>query len=134
MSNSRFINRRQFIEKSAVAAAVGAVLPHTAMSYSRIPGANDRISLAHVGIGNRGRDLDQIAAKLKTSHNVEMTTVCDLWSVNREKATATNAGYYGRPPRAVQHVEDLLAMKDVDAVLISTPEHSHSPHHTMATE
>jgi predicted dehydrogenase len=134
MSNSSLINRREFLEKSAAAVAAGAVLPRTALSYSRVLGANDRISLAHVGIGNRGRDLDQIASALKTSHNVEMTAVCDLWSVNREKATATNTGYYGRPPRAVQHVEDVLAMKDVDAVLISTPEHSHSPILRMVAE
>jgi predicted dehydrogenase len=134
MSNSSLINRREFLEKSAAAVAAGAVLPRTALSYSRVLGANDRMSLAHVGIGNRGRDLDLIASKLKNSHNVEMTTVCDLWNMNREKATATNAGYYGRPPRAVQHVEDVLAMKDVDAVLISTPEHSHSPILRMVAE
>jgi len=110
------------------------VMPHSALSYSRIPGANDRISLGHVGIGNRGRDLDLIASKLKSSHNVEMTAVCDLWKVNREKAAATNAGYYGRAPRAAQHVDELLAMKDVDAILISTPEHSHSPILKMVAE
>jgi hypothetical protein len=93
MSNFVSVNRREFLEKSAVAVAAGVVLPHTALSYSRILGANDRISLAHVGIGNRGRDLDLIASKLKSSHNVEMTVVCDLWTVNREKAAATNAGY-----------------------------------------
>ena len=134
MSNFVSVNRREFLEKSAVAVAAGVVLPHTALSYSRIAGANDRISLAHVGIGNRGRDLDLIASKLKSSHNVEMTAVCDLWAVNREKAAATNAGYYGRPPRAVQHGEDILAMKDVDGVLISTPEHSHSPILKMVAE
>ena len=75
-----------------------------------------------------------IASKLKESHRVEMIAVCDLWKVNREKAAATNAGYYGRAPRTVQHVEELLAMKDVDAVLISTPEHSHSPILKMAAE
>jgi len=134
MSNSIAINRREFLEKSAVAMAAGAVMPHSALSYSRIPGANDRISLGHVGIGNRGRDLDLIASKLKSSHNVEMTAVCDLWKVNREKAAATNAGYYGRAPRAAQHVDELLAMKDVDAILISTPEHSHSPILKMVAE
>ena len=134
MSNFVPINRREFLEKSAAAVAAGAVLPHTALSYSRILGANDRISLAHVGIGNRGRDLDLIASKLKSSHNVEMTVVCDLWTVNREKAAATNAGYHGRAPRAVQHVEEVLGMKDVDGVLISTPEHSHSPILKMIAE
>jgi predicted dehydrogenase len=132
--SSNGMNRRAFLETTAAAIAGSAVLPHTALSYGRILGANDRISLGHIGIGNRGRDLDLIASKLKTSHNVEMTTVCDLWTVNREKAAATNAGYYGRAPRAVQHLEEVLSMKDVDAVLISTPEHSHSPILKMAAE
>ena len=134
MSNPFAVNRREFLEKSAAAAAAGAVLPHTALSYSRIPGANDRISLAHVGIGNRGRDLDLIASKLKSSHNVEMTSVCDLWKMNRERAVATNTGYYGRTPRAAQNIDELLGLKDIDAVLISTPEHSHSPILKMVVE
>lgn len=134
MSNSFGVNRREFLEKSAAAVAAGAVLPHTALSYSRIPGANDRISLAHVGIGNRGRDLDLIASKLKSSHNLEMTAVCDLWKMNRERAVATNTGYYGRTPRSAQNIDELLALKDIDAVLISTPEHSHSPILKMVVE
>jgi predicted dehydrogenase len=134
MSESSQINRRTFLGKSAAVIAGGVVLPRTALSYENIVGANDRISLGHIGIGSRGRDLDLIASQLKSSHHVEMTAVCDLWKVNREKATATNAGYYGRAPRAVQHLEELLAMKDVDGVLISTPEHSHSPILKMAIE
>src|SRR5271165_7320121 len=126
------IDRRKFIETTV--AAGGAVLASTALSYGKILGANDRISLGHIGIGSRGDDLELIASKLKSSHHVEMTAVCDLWKVNREKAAATNAGYYGRAPRAVQHLEDLLAMKDVDGVLISTPEHSHSPILKIAVE
>ncbi len=118
------INRREFIGKSAAVVAGTAI---TASSYSKILGANDRVSLGHIGIGSRGTDLDLIASKLKSSHNVEMIAVCDLWTVNREKAAETNASYYGRKPRAVQAPEDLLAMKDIDGVLISTPEHTHSP-------
>ncbi len=114
--------------------ATSAILPTTALSYNNIAGANDRISLGHIGIGSRGDDLDLIASKLKSSHNVEMTVVCDLWKGNREKGVANNTGYYNRAPRAVQHLEDLLVMKDVDGVLISTPEHSHSPILKMAAE
>ncbi len=134
MTASPPMNRRAFLSKSAAVIASSAVLPRTAFSYENILGANDRISLGHIGIGNRGGDLDLIASQLKSSHNMEMTAVCDLWKVNREKAVATNTGYYGRSPRAVQHVEDLLAMKDIDGVLISTPEHSHSPILKMAVE
>ena len=128
------MDRRKFLSSSAAVIAGAAVLPRTASSYENIVGANDRISLGHVGNGSRGGDLDLIASKLKSSHNVEMTAVCDLWKVNREKAVATNSGYYGRAPRAAQHIEELLSMKDVDAVLISTPEHSHSPILKMTAE
>jgi predicted dehydrogenase len=134
MSESSSINRRTFLEKSAVALAGSAILPRTALSYERIVGANDRISLGHIGIGSHGGDLDLIASKLESSHKVEMIAVCDLWTLNRDKAVATNTTYYGRTPRAVQHPEELLAMKEVDGVLISTPEHSHSPILKMATE
>ena len=134
MSDCPQMNRRDFVSKSAAAIAGSVVVPNTALSYARIAGANDRISLGHVGNGSRGGDLDAIASKLKSSHNVEMAAVCDLWTVNREKAAAKNAGYHGRAPRAVQRVEQLLAMKDIDGVLISTPEHSHSPILKLVTE
>jgi predicted dehydrogenase len=132
--SSDAMNRRTFLGTSAAVLAGSVVLPHTALSYERIVGANDRISLGHIGVGSRGDDLDLIASKLKTSHNVEMTAVCDLWTVNRAKAAETNARYYGRAPRAVQHVEEILSLKDLDAVMISTPEHSHSPILKMAAE
>ncbi|MGB7437989.1 MAG: Gfo/Idh/MocA family oxidoreductase [Candidatus Acidiferrum sp.] len=133
MSDQKTImNRKTFLTNSAALFAGGAAIASTALSYSKIAGANDRISLCHIGNGSRGHDLDWIASQLQTSHQVEMTTVCDLWRVNREKAIATNAKYYSRAPRGFQYVEDVLALKDVDAVIISTPEHSHSPILTMA--
>jgi len=134
------ITRRRFLNQ---ATAVGAALSTapvsprpeaTALSYGRIAGANDRISLAHIGIGSRGSELDWIASRLKDSHNVEMTAVCDLWTVNRDRAAERNQKYYGRAPRPFQHLEDVLALKDIDAVIISTPEHGHSPILKMAAE
>src|SRR5580704_1120029 len=115
------LNRRSFLNQSA------AALAGTALSYSRIQGANERISLGHIGVGSRGSELAWIASRLKDSKNCEMTAVCDLWKVNRERAVERATTAYGRAPRAFQHMEDLLALKDVDAVLISTPEHAHSP-------
>jgi predicted dehydrogenase len=126
------IDRREFIAKSA--ALTGSALAMTALSYGRTVGANDRISLCHIGIGNRGGELAVIASQLKDKHNVEITAVCDLWKLNREKAVSENSKYYDRAPRAFQYVEDALAAKDIDAVVISTPEHSHSPILKMAVE
>jgi predicted dehydrogenase len=123
---SEKITRRSFLNRST--AAIGAAtLASTAISYDRILGSNDRIMLGHIGIGNRGRELDGIVATLKDQHNVELMAVCDLWKVNREKAAARAQKVYGRAPRSLEHPEDLLALKDVDAVMIATPEHTHSP-------
>ena len=71
------LGRRSFLTGGA------AVVGSTALSYGRIPGANDRISLGHIGVGRRGRELAAVAAGLKDGHHVEMTAVCDLWKVNR---------------------------------------------------
>jgi hypothetical protein len=120
------IDRRSFLNRAAGLAA-GTAVGMTAISYGRILNANDRISLGHIGTGNRGLGLDAIVSNLKDKQNVELIAVCDLWSVNREKAVAANSRYYGRPPQAFQHMEKLLALKEVDAVIIATPEHSHSP-------
>ena len=128
MSNSESkLDRREFMSKSAAAIAGGAALANSALSYARILGANDRISLCHVGNGSRGEDLDWIIAQVAKKQNVEMTGVCDLWSANREKAVAANLKYHGRAPRPFSHIEDVLAAQDIDAVILSTPDHSHSP-------
>jgi len=126
MKQDSEMNRREFLHKSAAVAAASAAMADTALSYSRIAGANDRISIGHIGIGTRGKELDGMTAELKNSKNVEMTAVCDLWTGNLERAVATNQKYYGQAPRAVRHIEELLGLKDLDAVIISTPEHSHS--------
>src|SRR5438034_8833510 len=86
-SSTKKINRRSFLNQSAIVAGA-TVLGSTAFSCSRIMGANERISLGHIGIGNRGRELDWIVSQLKDKFNVEMIAVCDLWKVNREKAAA----------------------------------------------
>lgn len=125
-SSDTKIGRRDFLQKSAVVAAGSAALSGSALSYSRIVGANDRIALGHIGVGVRGTELDGMAAELKDAKNVEMKAVCDLWTGNLDRAIAKNTKYYGRSPAAFRHAEELLAHSNVDAVLISTPEHSHS--------
>jgi predicted dehydrogenase len=133
-SSDSKLNRREFLHTTAVMAAGSAALSSTALSYSRIAGANERISLGHIGIGNRGSELDGIVALLKETKNTEVTAICDLWTHNLERAAVANQKYFGKAPRSLQHPQELLALKDVDAVMISTPEHSHSPLLRMTAE
>ena len=124
-SNDKKVDRRTFLNTAAGVVA-GSAIASSALSYDRIIGANDRIALGHIGVGNRGSGLHMMTSRLKDKYKVETIAVCDLWKSNRERAVGNSERYYGRAPRAFQYLEDLLAFKDVDAVLIATPEHSHS--------
>jgi len=121
-------SRRAILKAGAV--AIGA----SALSYGLIIGSNDRISLGHIGVGRRGHELASIVAGLRRGYNVEMTAVCDLWKVNRERAAKKAEQVYDRAPRSFACMEDLLALKDVDAVLISTADFQHAPLLTLAAE
>src|SRR3954467_3443310 len=122
LSNQPKMKRRDFLTAGA-AAAIGS----SALSYGRIVGANARIALGQIGIGRRGRELASVVAGFKESHKVEMTAVCDLWKTNRERAAEAAAKAYSRAPRAFQYHEELLALQDVDAVIISTADFQHAP-------
>ena len=114
-SHDKKVDRRSFLNTAAGVVA-GSAFASTALSYDRILGANDRIAIGHIGVGNRGRGLHMMVSQLKSTYNVETVAVCDLWKNNRERAAATSERYFGRAPRAFQHLEELLALKDVDAV------------------
>src|SRR5262249_45864490 len=88
MANTSELSRRSLVRGGAAAFA------STAISWSRVQGANDRISMAQVGVGARGRELASVVAGLMDRHNVEMTAICDLWSVNRERAAKAAASAY----------------------------------------
>lgn len=128
VSSASEISRRSLVMAGAIA------LGTTAISYGRVAGANDRISLAQVGIGRRGRELAAVVAGLKDRHKVEMTAVCDLWKVNRERAAKAALAAYGRSPRSFQYIEDLLPLKDIDAIIISTADFQHAPLLRLAAE
>jgi predicted dehydrogenase len=128
MENSKQPTRRNFVGQASSLVGLGAAIQSTALSYSRIIGANDRISVGHIGIGNRGSELAGMAPKLKDKYNFELTAVCDLWSVNRERAADRGEKNYGRRPRTFQYMEKMLELQDLDAVFISTADFQHSLH------
>ena len=119
-------SRRQFLKTASVGAA-GLAL--TASSYARVVGANDRIALGQIGCGSRG-----VGAHMAGIHNhdkqenVEYIAVCDPWRPARERAAARVKEWYGRDARQVVSYRDLLAMKEVDAVMIASCDHQHPTH------
>ncbi len=99
------MNRRGFL------AGAAAVLP----AFSR----SDTVNVGLIGCGARGR---YVAEKMREAAGVEFGAVCDVFETNREKARV----WAGPRARSYAHFRDLLAQKDLDAVLVATPDHWHS--------
>ena len=117
-------NRRGFLK----AAAVGATaMSMSARSYGRIMNANERIRLAQIGCGGRGCNAHMKGIhKHDKDQNVEYVAVADPWRVARENAAALCKEWYGTDVKKFVSYRDIMGLKDVDAVLIASPDHHHS--------
>src|SRR6266851_1718035 len=91
----------------------------TALSYSRVLGANDRVRIGYIGLGNRG---DQVHDAFLEHGDQQTVAVCDLkdsymdFAIKKSRAT----------PKKYADYKKLLDDKDVDAVAIVTPDHWHA--------
>ena len=95
----------------------------SAKSYSRILGSNDRITLAFQGLGRRFPGLLNSSLKMK---NVEIKYFCDVMDKQLDKA---NKSYYNLTKQKVnseKNIHKIIDDKDVDALIIATPDHWHT--------
>src|SRR4051812_47225403 len=116
------VSRRLF-----VGGAVSAALPFTARSYARIIGANDRIQVGAIGCGRRAQGhRAMLKASSATDPKFDFRSVCDLWTVNRERAAADGQKLFGTRPKTFKYSEELLADRELDAVMIGTGDHQHA--------
>jgi predicted dehydrogenase len=105
------LSRRDFARAGSLTA--------TALSYSRIFGANERVRMGYIGLGNRG---DQVHDAFLEYADREDAAVCDLredymdFAVQKSRST----------PKKYKDYRKLLEDKDVDAVMIATPDHWHA--------
>jgi predicted dehydrogenase len=116
-------NRRRFLEQSAKAAAVATVLAPAAASARS---ANGKLLVALIGCGGRGT---HDAARFQATPNVELAYVCDVDESRREAAAKTLGVPAGR---MVSDLRRVLDDKTVDAVIVATPDHWHSPASILA--
>ena len=113
------MNRREFLQ-ATVAAAVTA----RSSSLGAAQGANDRIRVGIIGCGNRG---NQVATDWMKHKDSVFIAACDV-ARDRLEQTANRLGQ--TQSNTLELYEDyhrILDRKDVDAVLIATPDHWHSP-------
>ncbi|MEX2304460.1 MAG: Gfo/Idh/MocA family oxidoreductase [Bryobacterales bacterium] len=116
------ISRRKLMRTAAQTAAA-----MSALSYSRVLGANDRIQIGQIGCGHRAvghRRMMKMSAQ--ADPNFDFRSVCDLWSVNRDRAADHVKELFGTRPKTYQYSEELLADPDLDAVMVGTGDHQHA--------
>lgn len=116
------VTRRGFLTQGS-AAAVGAA----ALIARRAHGANERIGIGIIGAGGRGTHLMGQIRGQAAEQNVQITAVCDVWAPNRQRAANAVKQWVGREPHQVSRFQELLALSDVDAVVIATPDFAHTP-------
>jgi predicted dehydrogenase len=105
------LSRRDFTKSLAVAA--------TALSTKRVLGANDRIRLGFIGLGNRG---DQVLDAFLAHPDAQVVAICDLYQPYLDFA----AKKIGTSPKSFTDYRRLLELKILDAVVINTPDHWHA--------
>ncbi len=118
------MNRREFLDV-AVAGTAGAAMASTAKSYGQILGANDRLNFAIIGLNSRAyahlSSLKANQARARISH------VCDVDSNILAKFAASTKQEMGEAPATEKDFRKVLALKEIDAITIATPDHWHAP-------
>lgn len=115
--------RRDFVKTGAVAAAGIA----TSLASPRAVGANDRIRVGFIGVANRGGQLIKATLPHK---DAEIVAVCDVYKPQTELWADKLEGNIAQ----YNDFRKMLERKDIDAIVIATPDHWHAVQTIMACE
>lgn len=124
-------SRRDFIKKTAVAAAgvYTGTIGLSAKSYARVVGANDRVNVGIVGFSDRFKDtLLPCFLNHNKELNFDIVAVSDLWNYRRSLGVEHLKSKLDHEVTACRNNDELYALKDLDAVIISSPDFAHASH------
>lgn len=111
-------SRRSFIKQTGVFLAAGPFVARAGES------AGNRIVLGFIGPGGMGTNLLRSFGGMK---DVAVAAVCEVDQRRAETAARMTTELTGKAPKIVKDMREVLADKDIDAVVIATPDHWHAP-------
>ncbi|HRN58567.1 MAG TPA: Gfo/Idh/MocA family oxidoreductase, partial [Agriterribacter sp.] len=121
------MQRKTFIKNTLLSAAAFTIVPRHVLGGGSYVAPNDRINLGYIGVGKQARGL------LKAIAGVTETMVLAACDVDRKKldhfvslAKVSNAKKASAPVTAYAFYRELLERKDIDAVVVATPDHWHA--------
>jgi len=124
------ISRRAFLGAAGAAVAFPHILPSGVRAAQGRPGANDRLTVAFIGVGGMGRQHMHEMKAFEASGEVAIAAVCEV-DEHRLEAAVEMAGPGVQPYRDYRYI---LERDDIDAVVISTPDHWHAVQMVHACE
>ena len=118
------MTRREFLDAAAASAATLAI-GSTAKSYGQIMGANDRVNFAVIGLNSRA--YAHLSSLKANKAKARIAYVCDVESNILAKYAAATEKDMGEAPKTEKDFRNVLAVKEIDAITIATPDHWHAP-------
>jgi len=129
MSNRQITRRgflRQFSGIAVAAAGFPYLVPSCALGKAGAVEASNRITLGFIGVGSHGIGMN--LRSFLPQPDAQVLTVCDVDSNHLHKACdIVNRKYGNRDCATYKDFRDVIARDDIDAVMISTPDHWHVP-------
>ncbi|MBN2316165.1 MAG: Gfo/Idh/MocA family oxidoreductase [Sedimentisphaerales bacterium] len=131
MTTSHQLNRREFLKAASVAAAsLPYLIPCGVLAARGRAGANEKITTAHIGVGGMGGYHLRDMVQRRDKGEVNIAAVCDIDQERLANALKT-AGAGVQP---YHDYRSILQRKDIDAVVIATPDHWHGVQTVHAAE
>lgn len=133
MTKPGLIKRRDFLCAASSALSIPYFVPASVLAAPGRPGANDRISLGHIGIGGMGSGHLGRGLKFQELGQTRVVAVCDV-DHQRLAGAVKRCAESGVNVEAYTDYRQLLLRKDIDAVVIATPDHWHGVQTVHACE
>jgi len=126
----RHLNRRNFLKRAAGASVAAVGFPYlvrsSALGKAGTVAASERITIGFIGTGSHGIDMN--LKSFLPQPDAQAVAVCDVDPVHLKQGLDTvNAKYGNKDCAAYKDFREILARNDIDAVMISTPDHWHVP-------